>query len=230
MSTNTDHASIEYDPFTDNVMRDPWPYYAALRRDAPVFYLEKYDTWFLSRFEDIRQSTINDVFTAERGVTPEMVLLKEAPPVDPVFSMLDMPRQREYRRVFSPRYSRRAIGELEDGIRRRTRQLLEPLIEQGGFDAYRDLANPVSSYTIAELIGLPEEEALELRGLVQLPGHQRDFHEAVEAEGVVQAHKCRQITGAYFQHRLQSGQVPDVGAFVHLAHLGQRPQTQIVEL
>ena len=103
-------AAIDYDPFSDAVMRDPWPFYAALRREAPVFYLEKYDTWFLSRFEDIRESTTNDVFSAERGVTPEMVMLKQPPPPDPVFSMLDMPRQRDYRRLFVPRYTKRAIA------------------------------------------------------------------------------------------------------------------------
>ena len=75
MPTNPTPAAADYDPFSDEVMRNPWPYYEALRRDAPVFYLEKYDTWFLSRFEDIRESTVNDVFTAERGVTPEMVIL-----------------------------------------------------------------------------------------------------------------------------------------------------------
>ena len=48
---------VDYDPYSDPVMRDPWPYYARLRREAPVFYLEKYDTWFLSKFEDIREST-----------------------------------------------------------------------------------------------------------------------------------------------------------------------------
>ena len=157
----------EYDPFSDRVMRNPWPYYAALRRDAPVFYLEKYDTWFLSRFEDIRESTVNDVFSAEQGVTPEMVILKQPPPPDPVFSMLDMPRQRDYRRVFAPRYTRRAVGELEESIRKRTRALLAPLLERRSFDVYRDLADPLATLTIAELIGLPEDEALHLRAEVE---------------------------------------------------------------
>jgi cytochrome P450 len=76
----------DYDPYTDAVMRDPWPFYAALRRDSPVHYLEQYDTWFLSRFEDIWQATTQDMFTAERGVTPEMILLKRPPAEDPVFS------------------------------------------------------------------------------------------------------------------------------------------------
>ena len=160
-------ADVAYDPFSDEVMRDPWPFYAELRAKAPVFYLEKYDTWFLSRFEDIRASTTNDVFSAERGVTPEMVILKQPPPPDPVFSMLDLPRQRDYRRVFVPRYTKRAVAAMEDGIRARTRALLAPLVERGRFDVYRDLANPLATLTIAELIGLPEDEALDLRAQVE---------------------------------------------------------------
>jgi cytochrome P450 len=111
---------IDYDPFSDAVMRDPWPFYAQLRREAPVHYLEQYDTWFLSRFEDIWQSTTRDVFTAERGVTPEMVMLKAAPPPEPVFSMLDLPRQRDYRRMLAPPYGRHAIARRDVSCSRRS--------------------------------------------------------------------------------------------------------------
>lgn len=159
---------IDYDPFSDAVMADPWPFYAQLRREAPVYYLEKYDTWFLSRFEDIWASTTKDLFTAERGVTPEMVLLKSPPPPDPVFAMLDMPRARDYRKMLAPPYKRNAVASLEDGMRTTTRQLLEPLLERGSFDVYRDLSNPVSTRIIAGLIGLPADMALRLRELVEV--------------------------------------------------------------
>jgi cytochrome P450 len=158
---------IDYDPFSDEVMRDPLPFYAQLRHEAPVFYLERYDTWFLSKFEDIWNSTKNDVFTAERGVTPEMVLLKAPPPPDPVFAMLDMPRQRDYRRMLVPVYTRRRVAEMEPHVRALTRELLEPLFEAGRFDVYRDLADPLATRIIAELIGLPLEEAMTLRGQVE---------------------------------------------------------------
>ena len=148
-------------------MREPWPFYSQLRREAPVFYLEKYDTWFLSRFEDIWSSTTKDLFTAERGVTPEMVLLKQPPPADPVFSMLDIPRQRDYRRMFNPRYTRRAVAKMEDEIRETVRQLLGPLLERGHFDVYRDLATPLATRVIADLIGLKPDVALHFRELVE---------------------------------------------------------------
>jgi cytochrome P450 len=131
-----------------------------------VHYLEKYDTWFLSRFEDIWNSTKNDLFTAERGVTPGMVLLKQAPPPDPVFSMLDMPRQRDYRRMLSAPYKRGAVGRMEGRVRAIARELLAPLAAEGRLDVYRDLANPLATRIIAELIGLPREDAFAMRDLV----------------------------------------------------------------
>ena len=157
---------VQYDPFSDAVMSNPCPAYAELRRDAPVYYLEKYDTWFLSRFEDIWTSTTKDLFTAERGVTPEMVLLKNPPPPDPMFAMLDKPRQRDYRKMLAPPYKRGAVAKSEDGMRTIVKQLLEPLSEQGHFDVYRDFATPVSTRIIADIIGLPTDVALRLRALV----------------------------------------------------------------
>jgi cytochrome P450 len=92
-----------------------------------------------------------------------MVLLKATPPPDPVFSMLDLPRQREYRRMLAPPYSPNAVAASEGKIRSLVRELLEPLAARGWFDVYRDLANPLATYVISDLIGLPREEALALR-------------------------------------------------------------------
>ena len=200
---------IDYDPFSDAVMRDPWPFYAELRREEPVFYLEKYDTWFLSRFEDIRESTMNDVFTVERGVTPEMVLLKAAPPPDPVFSMLDMPRQRDYRRMFVPRYTKNAIGRMEEHIRALARELLEPLAAQGHFDVYRDLADPLATTVIAELIGLRREDAFAMRAQVaryfeRKPGQVGSTPEN-EADRLALLERIAEIVGARMADKDHSG-------------------------
>ena len=44
---------VEYDPFSDAVLDDPLPLYRQLRTESPVHYLERYDSWALSRFEDV---------------------------------------------------------------------------------------------------------------------------------------------------------------------------------
>lgn len=207
-------SAVDYDPFSDAVMRDPWPYYTALRRESPVHYLERYDTWFLSRFEDIWESTKNDLFTAERGVTPEMVLLKRPPPPDPVFSMLDRPRHRAHRRPFAPRYSRRAITAMEPDVRARTRALLAPFAEQGRLDVYRDLAMPLAVQVIAELIGIPEERGPWLQERVEASFRRRPGQVgADEANGEALA----QLFGALSELVGARRAEPDEGGEDHLS-------------
>jgi len=158
---------VDYDPFGHEVMRDPWPFYAELREHAPAHYVERYDTWFLSRFEDIWHATGSDSFTAARGVTPESVLLKAPPPLElPAFTSLDLPRQRAYRKPLVPMYTRRAANAMEDRVRALTREILAPLVARGHFDAHQDYADVVATTIAGELIGLPPDEAMPLRKLV----------------------------------------------------------------
>lgn len=42
-----------YDPFSEATWEDPFPVYRRLRDDAPACYLEEFDCWFVSRFEDV---------------------------------------------------------------------------------------------------------------------------------------------------------------------------------
>ena len=44
---------FSYDPFDPAVMADPRPYYRVLREHHPVYYLPRWDTFALSRFDDI---------------------------------------------------------------------------------------------------------------------------------------------------------------------------------
>ena len=44
---------LDYDPFSEQVIQDPYSIYARLREEAPCYHLEKWDAWALSRFDDI---------------------------------------------------------------------------------------------------------------------------------------------------------------------------------
>ena len=46
-------AMFNYDPFSLEAMHDPLPIYKVLRDKQPVYYSEKYDGFFFTRFEDI---------------------------------------------------------------------------------------------------------------------------------------------------------------------------------
>ena len=79
---------FSYDPFDPTVMADPLPFYRVLRDQYPVYYIDKWDTYALSRFCDIWQVLeINDgTFVASEGTLPAAPVLarrNDGPVADP---------------------------------------------------------------------------------------------------------------------------------------------------
>ena len=44
---------LHYDPSAEEVIRDPYPIYKRLRDEAPVYFIEEWNSRALSRFQDI---------------------------------------------------------------------------------------------------------------------------------------------------------------------------------
>src|SRR6185295_2149773 len=42
-----------YEPFSEAVREDPYPYYAALRDEAPVYWAQEAQAWCVSRYDDV---------------------------------------------------------------------------------------------------------------------------------------------------------------------------------
>ena len=99
---------IDYDPYSDEAMRDPFALYKRLREEAPLFYMEKYDCWAFSRFEDIWNASLDqDHFTATGGQSPGQVMLGEAIPH--TFMTMDPPEHRTHRSIIGADYARKAV-------------------------------------------------------------------------------------------------------------------------
>jgi hypothetical protein len=84
---------IGYDPFDVKVMTNPHPYYKRLRNERSVYYTPKYDTFWLSRFQDIVEMLSigdNALVSSESSIPMPEVLLehhKGEPPkasLDPI--------------------------------------------------------------------------------------------------------------------------------------------------
>ena len=50
---------LYYDPYDVDINADPYPTYARLRDEAPIYHNERYDFWFLSRHEDVQKALVN---------------------------------------------------------------------------------------------------------------------------------------------------------------------------
>jgi len=154
-ATGSGERVIDYDPYTAEVMADPHPYYRRLRDEAPAYYLEKYDAWALSRFEDVWTAAgDSERFSSTGGTLPSQVLTKEQP-VIPILNYVDPPLHSELRQIFQARFTPRAVRAMEGAIRAFAVELLEQGAATARLDFVEDFAIPYSTRVAADVIGVP---------------------------------------------------------------------------
>jgi cytochrome P450 len=67
MTTNSD-TTVYYDPYDTGIVGDPYPVYARLVEEAPLYYNERYDFWVLSRHADVDSALTNwETFSNSRS-------------------------------------------------------------------------------------------------------------------------------------------------------------------
>lgn len=167
---------VEYHPFMDEIMEDPYPIYARLRAEAPIYYVEEYDAWFLSRFEDIWRSGPDfQHLSALEGTTPGHLLTKDTPR-NLSFSQMDPPKHSLYRAQLSPLFRPGVVTGLEPTVRGIVRELIDAFAERGACDFVRDFGGRLSVRVAATVAGLPVEDADRMAGWVNGIMHRREGH------------------------------------------------------
>jgi cytochrome P450 len=162
--------SFSYDPFDPAVMADPPSYYRVLRDEHPVYYIEKWDTYALSRFEDIwRVLEINDgTFVASEGTLPAATVLARHnsgpvpdPPLHPLpfHANFDAPVYDTVRRCTSGPFRPKSVARLADRIRTLANERLDELLPRGTFDLTQDYGGIVAASIVCETLGLPVDLA-----------------------------------------------------------------------
>lgn len=159
-----------YDPFDARVMADPLPYYRILRDHHPLYYMPQWDTFAVSRFEDIWQVLeVNDgTFVASEGTLPAASALAQhnTGPVDdpplhplPFHAVFDTDLYAEIRRAHSQPLRHRAVTGWEARIRELANDRLDELLPRGSFDLTQDYGGIVVASVVCELLGISTDLA-----------------------------------------------------------------------
>jgi cytochrome P450 len=157
---------VEYNPFSEEVMRDPHPIYARLREEAPAYYIEEYDAWALSRFEDIWNASMDaDSYSAAKGTTSAHLLTK-VQPVTPMLNLMDPPEHTALRAKFRPFFLPGRVGALEPMVRELAVKLLDEARDRGRIDVMGDFASRISTTVACTVTGIPLADADVLNELV----------------------------------------------------------------
>jgi len=173
------HNPCAYDPFMQEVIDgDPYPIYARLRCESPRLYIEKYDTWFFSTFEDVWALSKGRELSVAHGITPSQLLLN-SPANEFMVSQMDPPIHTHYRTLLNTIFKPAAAKTLEDTIRGRAKALLAGLVARSGGDVMKDFASPLAAEVGCILSGLPREDVplqMQWNGhfFHRKPGHRGD--------------------------------------------------------
>jgi cytochrome P450 len=168
---------FQYDPFDPAVMADPLPYYRVLRDEHPLYYLDKWDTYALSRFDDIwNVLEINDgTFVASEGTLPAATVLANRndgavadPPLHPMpfHANFDTPIYDEVRRCTAAPFRPKSVAKLGERIRTLANDRLDELLPRGRFDLTQDYGGIVAASVVCEIVGLPVDLAADVLATV----------------------------------------------------------------
>ena len=163
-----------YEPTDPGVQQDPFPHYAALREQAPVWRSAS-GTFFVSRHDAVREVLEQpNLFSSEwantAGPPPiaqgddEILAIYRGgyPPVSTMLT-LDPPLQTRYRKAVGPAFTPRRMQAMEPRIRRIAIDLIEALPRQGRVEFVRQMAVPYPVRVISHALSIPPELEREVK-------------------------------------------------------------------
>ena len=127
--------SLEYDPYSQEVGRDPHALFRRMRDEAPLYYNEELDFYALSRFDDVERGPRRpgDVHLQARGDARACSRpTSSSRPGTVIFE--DPPIHTIHRSLLSRMFTPRKVSGLEPKIRELCAELLDPLVGTGRFD------------------------------------------------------------------------------------------------
>ncbi|WP_301122898.1 cytochrome P450 [Mycolicibacterium fortuitum] len=155
--------TVYYDPYDVGIVADPYPVYARLREEAPIYHNERYGFWALSRHADV-EKVLADWETFSNSRSDILELIKSDFDMPPGVMMFeDPPMHTLLRGLMSRVFTPRRMAEIEDQIRQFCVRCLDPLVGSGGFDIIAELASMMPMRVIGMLLGIPESEQIGVR-------------------------------------------------------------------
>lgn len=137
---------------------DPYPAYRELRTTSPVVWNDVTNFWALLKYEDIRFVSSNPgKFSSTKGITiPDPTQPEPVQEGNLIFT--DPPRHRQLRKLINSGFTRRQVTLLEPKVREIVKGILGDLDVSEPREFAEEIAAPLPTRMIAEMLGAPPED------------------------------------------------------------------------
>lgn len=204
-----------FDAYDPEFLADPYPTYARLRHESPVFRDEIWDLTFVTRHRDI-DSILKDRQRFGRDFrhrldvdeVDQVLYQRIYPPQWPTWTSyirdsfidLEPPRHTRLRRLVSQAFTRRSSESFRPRLEDEADRILDRALETGRMEVISEFATPIPVQMIADLMGIPPAD----HSLLLDWSHAivRVFDERVTPEEGDQAEAATRDFVSYLEERL----------------------------
>ncbi|MEV7186409.1 cytochrome P450 [Kitasatospora sp. NPDC093102] len=155
------------DLLTAEARRDPYPFYARMRRESPV-HRSAQGIWYLTRYADVeaalsdlRLSNDRDRMTRAYGALggDMKAFSRLTDRLGRVMTNTDPPDHARLRKLANRAFTARRVEALRDGVQRIVDRLIDEAVAAGpAMDLIQAVASPLPMSVVCELFGIPDED------------------------------------------------------------------------
>ena len=213
--------ALHDDLYADHVIADPYPYYGQLREEDPVHWNARYQTWVVTRHEDIvwvlrHPELFSSRFYADDPLPPsppiheedfgELGFVNEFRSHEVIQN--DPPDHTRMRATLNRHFTPSRMERQREMVRSVVHDILDAFVGADGFDICTDLAHALPLRVISELLGVSDGDRAALkehaeRRMLSALGLEPD-RMSVAASGI-------RDTTAYLEDELERRQGADGG-------------------
>src|SRR2546430_11096716 len=151
------------------VLANPYPLFERLRVEDPVHWDPYLHYWVVTRYADV--ITVLRDFSASRTPTPEQLSSIGLSRLNPLARVmveqmlfLDPPSHSRIRGLAACAFTPQRVSALKSRIQQLADSLLDKVEPSGRMDVIADFAEPLPAIITSELLGVPAEQAPNLKG------------------------------------------------------------------
>ncbi|MBC3191726.1 cytochrome P450 [Pseudonocardia sp. C8] len=146
--------TLRFDPLSPDYQQNPFGYYRAMRRDAPVHHIESLGVWAIFRYPDVVETLKRpDLYSSKDWIINALGEFDPVPEVPSIIST-DPPDHARLRRLANRAFTPGVTRAMEPGIRALITELLDEIEARGGeFDFVSEYAANVPVNVTAQILG-----------------------------------------------------------------------------
>jgi cytochrome P450 len=154
---------VYWDPFDREIAADPYPMYARMRAEVPLYYNDRHDFYAMTRWDDVENGLTDwETFSSARGPILEIIKANVAIPPGTLL-MEDPPIHDIHRSLLSRVFTPRRVASIEPQVRSFCVRCLDRLVGAERFDVMAEFANEVPMRVIGMMLGIPEADQPAIR-------------------------------------------------------------------